>query len=65
MEKKELTKKCYRCNVPLEVKTAHFSYLDRTFNHPVPRCPVCGQVYIEKDLAKGKMSSVETSFEDK
>ncbi len=65
MEKKESTKKCYRCDVPLEVRTTQFSYLNRTFSHPVPRCPSCGQVFIDKNLAKGKMASVEESFEDK
>ncbi len=65
MEKKESMKKCYRCSIPLEIMDTNFSYLGRSFKHPVPRCPKCGQVYIDKELAKGKMAMVESNFEDK
>ncbi len=65
MEKKESMKKCYRCKVPLELMDTHFTYLGKKFKHPVPRCPKCGQVFIDKELAKGKMHQVESSFEEK
>ncbi len=65
MEKKEKTKKCFRCDIPLVVMDTHFSYLGKTFKHPVPRCPECGQVFIDPELAKGKMAQVESNFEDK
>lgn len=64
MEEKEklLCEKCKIEMVPLELE---FSYLSRSFRHKVLRCPTCGQVYIPEDLAKGRMSEVETLLEDK
>lgn len=56
---------CSRCNAALEPHKAHFSYLDHSFSTEVMRCPVCGQVYIPENLAKGKMAQVEVSIEDK
>ncbi len=56
---------CDRCKVALELITAQFSYLDRTFSHKVHRCPDCGQVYIPEDVVEEKMRKVETSLEDK
>ena len=64
MEKKsELI--CDRCQVPLELITAQFSYLDRTFSHQVERCPSCGQVFISEELASERMRQVEEALEDK
>jgi hypothetical protein len=31
----------------------------------LPRCPVCGQVYIGEKLVKGRMAHVEMGLEDK
>jgi len=42
-----------------------FSYLGHEFTHPVPKCPICGFVYIPEELATGKISEVETMLEDK
>jgi uncharacterized protein with PIN domain len=56
---------CELCNVKLEPMEAHFTYLKRTFRHIVPRCPVCGIVYIPEDTAEGRMKQVETALEDK
>ena len=56
---------CSRCKVKMELIEAQFSYLERSFRHKVPRCPQCGQVYVPEDLAKGQMSKVETSLEEK
>lgn len=56
---------CSRCAAPLERVETKFSYLGHTFSHPVPRCPVCGAVYISEALATGKIAEVETMLEDK
>lgn len=56
---------CERCQVEMTAMDVDFSYLKRSFRHPVLRCPSCGQVYIPEDLAKGRMSEVETLLEDK
>lgn len=56
---------CTKCNVEMKEMEASFSYLKRTFRHKVLRCPVCGQVYITEDLAKGRMAEVEKSLEEK
>ena len=36
-----------------------------TFSHEALRCPVCGVVFITKDLADGRMADVEQLMEDK
>ncbi len=62
-EKRILT--CGKCGVPLENVKTEFHYLGSVFYHEVPTCPVCGQVFIPYDLARGKMREVETELEDK
>jgi hypothetical protein len=56
---------CGVCDVPMEPMKSTFSYLKREFRHTVLRCPICGQIYISEDLAKGKMREVETILEEK
>ena len=56
---------CDKCKVEMVEMDAEFSYLNRSFRHKVPRCPVCGQVYIPERLAKGRMSEVEKNLEEK
>lgn len=64
MEKKS-TLICNKCGIPLEPIKVNFRYLGKQFEHPVDRCPQCGQVYIPEDLAKGRMAEVEKILEDK
>lgn len=56
---------CGRCGVPLQKKQHTFRYMNRTFGHEVPVCPVCGKPYISRELAEGKMAEVEILLEDK
>lgn len=56
---------CARCDAALEMIETKFSYLGHEFTHPVPKCPICGFVYIPEELATGKISEVETMLEDK
>ena len=56
---------CAKCAAALVPKKKLFSYMDSTFSHEVPRCPVCGMVFISKELADGKMAEVERLMEDK
>jgi len=56
---------CGRCGVPLECKKTEFQYLGHYFYEEVPRCPKCGQVYIDRALAEGKMAEVEQALEEK
>jgi hypothetical protein len=51
--------------VELEPIKTRFSYLGHTFHTEIPRCPECGQAFIPEELARGRMSEVETSLEDK
>ena len=57
--------KCGKCNEPLTMKKAIFSYLSRDVTHEVNRCPKCGKVFIPKELAEGRMAEVEAQLEDK
>lgn len=56
---------CCQCSVPLARGQVTISYLGSEFPVELPRCPVCGQVYITEDLALGKMLQVEKALEDK
>jgi RNase P subunit RPR2 len=56
---------CGRCDVAMVPMKSTFSYLKREFKHTVLRCPICGQIYIPEDLAKGKMREVEAILEEK
>jgi ribosomal protein S27AE len=56
---------CGKCGLELEPMRTQFSYLGHSFHTDIPRCPGCGQAFIPEGLAKGRMSEVETSLEDK
>jgi predicted RNA-binding Zn-ribbon protein involved in translation (DUF1610 family) len=51
--------------VALEPITTKFSYLKRTFQADVFRCPKCGLVYIPEEMARGRMAEVERQMESK
>ena len=56
---------CSKCGVELVPKSTTFSYMGNSFAHEVFRCPVCGMVFIQKELADGKMAEVEQLMEEK
>ncbi len=56
---------CCKCNVALEPRNTDLSYMGYHFNATLPRCPVCGLVYIDEELATGKIAQVEMQLEDK
>ncbi len=56
---------CLKCNLPLEMGKVGISYLGNAFPVDLPRCRGCGQVFIQEDLALGKMAEVEKLLEDK
>lgn len=56
---------CRRCGVQLVPMKTQFEYLGHSFHTEVPACPVCGQVFISDELARGRMAEVEMSLEDK
>ncbi|UWG95693.1 hypothetical protein LPY66_12290 [Dehalobacter sp. DCM] len=56
---------CLKCNAAMEQQKTSFTYLGFNFEASLPRCPVCGQVYISEDIVKGKIKEVETLLEDK
>jgi rubredoxin len=59
------TWKCGKCNEILVKKKTLFNYLGRDFSYEVHRCPKCGNVFIPKELAEGRMAEVEAQMEDK
>jgi uncharacterized C2H2 Zn-finger protein len=56
---------CDRCDAALTPQKTHFTYLGHAFQTELPRCPKCGQVYIDEELVKGRMAHVEMELEDK
>jgi ribosomal protein S27AE len=56
---------CGKCGLELVLIKSQFSYLGHSFHADIPRCPGCGQAFISEELAKGRISEVETLLEDK
>lgn len=57
--------KCCKCNMVLAKKKINFDYLAHNFFAEIPACPICGQVYVPEELAKGKIAEVEKQLEEK
>lgn len=57
--------RCAQCRVALEPREVRLHYLGNTFTVELPACPVCGQVYVPEDLARGRVREVEQMLEDK
>lgn len=56
---------CGKCKAELVLKKTDFQYMRFTFNHEVPVCPVCGQVYLSEELVNEKVKELEKNFEEK
>lgn len=56
---------CDACQEELREAEVQFRYLGKSFRYKVPRCPLCGQVYLAETLTAGRMSDVEKQLEDK
>lgn len=56
---------CARCGKTLENKETYFAYFGHQLHTDLPCCPQCGQVYVDKELAEGKMRNTEAELEDK
>lgn len=56
---------CQRCRAELKPCKTTVTYLGVNFEIDLPRCPVCGQFFIGKELAEGKMRDAEMLLEDK
>lgn len=57
--------KCMKCNEYLVPRKTQLNYLGHQIIHELPRCPVCGQVFMSEEIASGKMREVEMALEDK
>ena len=56
---------CAKCDRPLELETIVVCYLKHDFPVNMLKCPTCGFVLVEEELALGKMAEVEQLLEDK
>lgn len=56
---------CDTCRVLLEQTKVQVLYLGSAFDVSLPQCPSCGQTFVPKSLAEGKMAEVEALLEDK
>lgn len=56
---------CNKCNAQMEVRETSFEYMRLSFSMPLPRCPICGLVYISEEIAKEKLAKVEIELEEK
>lgn len=62
MERKIFCATCQRELIPQET---YFDYYGHHLHKELPCCPVCGQVYVSRELAEGKMRDTEAEIEDK
>jgi hypothetical protein len=56
---------CAKHCVPLEPGKIELTYQGHTFPVDMLCCPVCGEMWIPEDVAKGKMLEVEQTLEEK
>ena len=56
---------CMKCNVALEPRKTDFSYMGFQFSTIMPRCPLCGLVFVPEEVARGKMLETELELESK
>lgn len=56
---------CGKCGVALEMATVEVAYMGSKYPVQLPRCPICGIVFIPEQLATGKMAQIEQLLEDK
>ena len=63
MEEKKII--CRKCGVEMKEEKVFFEYIGHSFQHSLPRCPKCGEVYIPESLVRGRMAEVEMQLEDK
>jgi Zn-finger nucleic acid-binding protein len=56
---------CDKCNEKLKLRKTRIAYLGAEFQVELLKCPKCGMVFIDEELAKGKILEVEKSLEDK
>ena len=56
---------CAKCNMPLVKEKTVFQYMGYEVSEDLPRCPSCGQIFLDEELVRGRMTEVETELEDK
>jgi hypothetical protein len=56
---------CCKCNAELAAGRTNFEYLGHNFFAEIPVCPVCGQIFVSEELARGKIADVEKNLEEK
>lgn len=56
---------CDKCEKELMLNKVKLRYLEGNFEVELMKCPECNMVFIEEDLATGKMLEVEKGLEDK
>ena len=56
---------CGSCGVSLEFAETEVSYMGSKYPAELPRCPMCGIVFIPERLALGQMAEIEKILEDK
>ncbi|AOT71464.1 DVU_1557 family redox protein [Geosporobacter ferrireducens] len=56
---------CDKCQKKLAVHKVKVRYLEGNFEVELMKCPMCGIVFIDEELALGKMLEVEKGLEDK
>lgn len=56
---------CDACGVALELGIVEVAYMGSKYPVELPKCPICGQVFIPEQLALGQMAEIEKILEDK
>ena len=56
---------CDKCQKELVLEKVKVRYLEGNFDVELLKCPTCKMVFIDDELAMGKMLEVEKGLEDK
>jgi len=64
-KKQDMPWLCDKCKKELVQKKVKVRYLEGNFEVEMLKCPECNMVFVDEELAVGKMLEVEKGLEDK
>jgi hypothetical protein len=56
---------CAKCGVALSQAETDINYLGYNFRVELPKCPICGRIFVSEKLAYGRMRELEEMLETK
>ena len=65
MQMKEQVTLCCSCKKELILRNVNLVYMGHNFTTILPRCPECGQVFLDEETVKTTVREIEQMLEEK